>query len=109
MIQGIRVLPIVHRLAYRQADITVGDEGGLVGVVEVRLARPNRPRRLIFMVELVEAGSPIVVQDLFIKIGKKFSIRIRIISLVGHSVENGGGVDGFGKDPVHPVGDDGLS
>ena len=109
MIQCIRIFPIAYCLAYGQVDIAVGDEGSLVGMVEVRFARPNGPDHFIFMVELVEPGSMVMVQNLFIKIGKKFSIRIRIIGLAGHPVEDGSGVDGFCKDPMHPVRDDGTS
>ena len=82
---------------------------GLEGVVQVGLARPDRADHVVVLVELVEPGAALVVDDMFVDILGERGIPVGVHLLAGGRVQRGGSVQRFGQRPMHAIGDHGLA
>ena len=104
---GVRIG--LQRRSDGDRGIETRNQRALRGMVQVGLARPDGTDDLVVFVQLVEPRTVLMVDQVFVNVLPEGRIPILVHLLAGDGGQCGRGVHGFGKRPVHAVGDNGLA
>ena len=94
---------------YGNGGIETRNQRALRGMIQVGLARPHGADDLIVLVQLMEPGAVLMVDQILVDVLPEGCVPILVHLLAGDGGQGGGGVHGFGERPVHAVGDDRLA
>lgn len=107
MPSGVRIG--LQRRSDGNRRIETRDQRALSGMVQVGLAWPDGADDLVVLVQLVEPGTILVVDQVFVDVLPEDCILVLVPLLADDGGQRGGGVHGFGESPMHTVSDDGLA
>lgn len=78
-------------------------------MVQVGLARPDRADHVVVLIELMEPGTALMVDDVLVNVLGERGVPVGVHLLAGGRIQRGGSVQRFGQRPMHAIGDYGLA